>query len=115
MADSPGSSDTAPEDDLADRIARVVLSHPSVVRLDGGSFGEVATYLPGRRVVGIRLGEPDEPVEVSVVLRLDQPLPAVVDDLRSGVAALAGGSAVNITVADVLTAADSSDVDTSTP
>jgi uncharacterized alkaline shock family protein YloU len=50
----------------ADEVAGLVLSVPGVVRLHAGVFGEAATYLPGRRVSGVRLG--DDVVEVHVVV-----------------------------------------------
>ncbi|WP_433280300.1 hypothetical protein ACQPZA_11295 [Pseudonocardia xinjiangensis] len=86
---------------LAERIAAVVTSHPSVARLHGGIFGDVATYLPGRRLTGVRVGEGDEPVELGVVLLLDRPIPEVVRDLRTAVSGMCGGAAVDITVGDV--------------
>ena len=51
----------------ADVIAATVLGCRDVVRLSGGAFGEVATYLPGRRVVGVSL-RPDG-LSVHVVAR----------------------------------------------
>jgi hypothetical protein len=78
-----------------------VTSHPSVVRLHGGIFGDVATYLPGRRLTGVRVGEGDEPVELGVVLLLDRPIPEVVRDLRNAVSGMCDGAAVDITVGDV--------------
>lgn len=45
------------EPDDADRIAARVLTVPGVAGLHGGRFGEVATYLPGRRVLGVALTE----------------------------------------------------------
>lgn len=86
---------------LAERIAAAVVAHPGVAALHGGVFGSVATYLPGRRLVGVRVGVGDEPVELGVVLRLDQPIPDVVRALRREVSAMCGGAAVDITVADV--------------
>ena len=86
---------------LAEQIAAVVTAHPAVAGLDGGIFGAVATYLPGRRLTGVRVGEGDEPVELAVVLHLDQPIPGVVRDLRREVSGMCGGAAVDITVADV--------------
>jgi hypothetical protein len=50
----------------ADDIAALVLAVPDVVRLHAGRFGEVATYLPGRRITGIKLGT--ELIEVHVVV-----------------------------------------------
>ncbi|WP_219415429.1 hypothetical protein [Pseudonocardia nigra] len=95
---STGSADPAA---LAERIAATVTAHPAVARLDGGMFGAVATYLPGRRLTGVRVGEGDEPVEVGVVLYLDRPIPDVVRSLRREVSGMCGGAAVDITVADV--------------
>jgi uncharacterized alkaline shock family protein YloU len=89
---------------LAEAIAAAVLAHPAVVRLDGGALGVVATHLPGRKVVGVRVGETDEPVEIAVVLRLGAPLPRVVADIRERVQAVASGVAVDVEVTDVVTA-----------
>jgi DNA-binding transcriptional LysR family regulator len=87
---------------LAERVAAAVTAHPAVAGLHGGPFGAVATYLPGRRLVGVRIGEGDEPVEVAVVLHADQPIPDVVRALRREVSTLCGGAAVDITVADIV-------------
>lgn len=87
--------------ELAQRVADVVAAHPAVARLDGGTFGAVATYLPGRRLVGVHVGQPGEPVELVVVLRLDRPIPAVVTALRQSVSTVCGGAPVDITVSDV--------------
>lgn len=43
--------------ELVDDIAQVVLDVDGVAALHGGEFGEVATYLPGRKVLGIRIDE----------------------------------------------------------
>ncbi|MGL5817907.1 MAG: hypothetical protein ACRCYR_10115 [Phycicoccus sp.] len=51
---------------LADRVAEAVLAVPGVAGLHGGAFGEVATYLPGRRVTGIRLNDTEAGVHVTV-------------------------------------------------
>jgi hypothetical protein len=86
---------------LAELIAATVTAHPSVARLHGGLYGDVATFLPNRRLVGVRVGERGEPVEVGVVLYLDRPIPEVVRALREQVADLSGGAAVDIVVVDV--------------
>ncbi|NYH76828.1 hypothetical protein FHR84_000142 [Actinopolyspora biskrensis] len=87
----------------AERMAEAVLGHPCVVRLDGGEHGTVATYLPGRRVTGVRV-DPDgvETAEVCVVLRLLRPVPETVDEIRTRLRDVVGDSAVDVTVADVL-------------
>ncbi|WP_020671948.1 hypothetical protein [Amycolatopsis nigrescens] len=90
-----------PDDSLAVRIADGVLAHPSVVRLDAGALGVVATHLPGRRVLGVRAGESGEPVDISVVLTLGGRLPEVTGELRKIVREIAGDVPVNVTVTDV--------------
>lgn len=88
-------------DALAVLVAATVTAHPAVARLDGGVFGSVATYLPGRRLVGVRIPEGAELVELGVVLNLSARIPDVARDLRREVSALCGGAAVNITVTDL--------------
>ena len=56
----------------ADEIAAVALAVPDVTRLHAGRFGEVATYLPGRRVTGVKIG--DDLIEVHVVVAGQIPL-----------------------------------------
>lgn len=56
----------------ADAIASAALGVPGVSALHGGSFGEVGTYLPGRRVKGVRTG-PDL-TEVHVVVNMGAPV-----------------------------------------
>jgi hypothetical protein len=87
---------------LAERVAAAVGAHPSVVRLHGGTFGDLATHLPGRRLVGVRLGAAGEPVELGVVLLLDRPVPGVVRSLRRLVSGMCGGAPVDVTVGDVI-------------
>jgi hypothetical protein len=94
---APGSG--APgADDLADRVVAAVLAVPGVVRLHAGVFGEVATYLPGRAVTGVRI-RPDE-TEVHLVVADDRPIPAVARDVHEAVHALSHGP-VRVFVEDV--------------
>lgn len=93
---SPGAAE------VADQVAAAVLAHPAVAGLHGGSFGTTATHLPGRRVVGVRLGDAQDAVEVGVVLRLGEPLPDVVDQLRRRVAAVVGEVPVDVVVCAVV-------------
>ena len=99
MPSAPSPPDPAA---LAERVAAAVTAHPSVAGLHGGAYGAVATWLPGRRLVGVRIGEGEEPVEVAVVLHPDRPIPDVVRALRREVSGLCGGEAVDITVADIV-------------
>ena len=90
---------------LAEAVAAAVRAHPAVADLDGGPFGAIACYLPGRRVVGVRLGEPGEPVEVSVVARLGIPLPQLATELRRLIVAVTGPRAIDLIINDVITGA----------
>jgi hypothetical protein len=82
-----------------DAIAAVVQALPLVNSLSGGRFGEVATYLPGRRVQGVRVR--DGNVEVHVVAGPEAPLPVVGTAVRGAVLPLAGGRAVDVHVDDI--------------
>ncbi|WP_433270518.1 hypothetical protein ACQPZF_09990 [Actinosynnema sp. CS-041913] len=78
----------------AEELEAALLAHPSVARLDG----RYASYLPGRRVVGVRTE--DERVGVAVVLHPGRPIPEVVRELRATVTALTGDLPVDVVVAD---------------
>lgn len=66
----------------ADRVAAAVLAVPGVTGLHGGTFG-IGTYLPGRRVTGIRLG--DEVAEVHVTVAMGVRVPAVAEAIVGAV------------------------------
>lgn len=89
---------------LAERIAAQVRGHPAVACLHAGPFGSICSYLPGRRVVGVRIGPDPAVVQVAVVLWLGAPLPELVAELRSRVRAMTGPVAVDVTVAEVIPA-----------
>ena len=97
---STGAGDGAAE--LVDRVAAAVLEHPAVAGLHGGDFGDITTYLPGRRVDGVRLAGADAAAAVGVVLRLGDPLPQVVDQVRGRVTAVLGGVPVDVEVCGVV-------------
>jgi hypothetical protein len=97
--------DVPPAADRAADVAAAVLAHPAVARLDGGPFGTVASHLPGRRrLLGVRLGVGDEPVELAVVARLGTPLPQLADELGAVVRGLLGPVPVEVTFSDVVSA-----------
>jgi uncharacterized alkaline shock family protein YloU len=83
----------------ADRIAAAILAVPGVVGLHAGMFGEVATYLPKRRVSGVRIAS--DSVEVHVSVSIDAPLRATASAIRRAVAPLTA-LPVNVTVEDVV-------------
>ena len=82
-----------------DAVTRATLSCPGVAGMSSGPVGEVASYLPGRRVPGVRVT--DEGVEVHVVARWDQVLPALAEAVRTAVSAIAPGRRVSVFIDDV--------------
>jgi uncharacterized alkaline shock family protein YloU len=82
----------------ADLVAQAARSVPGVHDLHGGVVGEVATYLPGRRVTGVRLR--DEGCAVHVVLDWDADIAGTAERVRAAVRSLVSGP-VDVTVEDV--------------
>ena len=97
MSSSPSPA-AAPVD--VDAVAAAVAACPSVAHLSGGGLaGQVATYLPGRRVEGVRVT--DDAVEVHIATRWDVPIPLAASEVRTAVAPLAGGRPITVNVDDV--------------
>jgi len=82
-------------------VAAAVLRIPSVRGLFPGGAVEIATYLPGKRVPGVRVRE-DE-IEVHVVARWGASLPEVAEEVKRSVAPIAGRLPVAVHVDDVET------------
>jgi len=82
----------------ADVITAAVLAVPGVAAMHAGMFGEVATYLPGRRVTGVRIGDA---VDIHVSLIFDAPVRGTAAAIRRAVAALTA-LPVNVTIEDVV-------------
>jgi hypothetical protein len=82
-----------------DAVAAAVRGCPAVDDLDGGRLGGVATYLPGRRVPGIRIE--NDRIEVHVRGRWDQPVSLIADQIRSALATLNGGRVIDVVLTDV--------------
>lgn len=80
-------------------VATATTSCPSVERLSSGALSEIATYLPGRRVIGVRAR--DEELEVHVVGKWPVPLPLVADEVRAAVTPLSEGLPVGIYIDDI--------------
>jgi len=93
---APGDGDRSA---LIDSIAGVVSGIEGVAGLHGGMFGEAATYLPGRRVAGVRIDE--HGTEVHVSLLYGHPLRHTAEAVRDAVAKLTSGP-VHVTVEDVV-------------
>ncbi len=87
---------TSPDpDQIADQVRRV----DGVADLSGGVTGEIATYLPGRRVPGVRIS-PDR-VEVHLVVESRRPVHEVADAVRRALRPLVGSQPVDVVVADI--------------
>lgn len=93
-------SDEQPDQpaEQADVIATAVLGTPGVHALHPGAFGEVATYLPGRRVTGVRVL--DDGCEVHITLSWGAPVVDTSAAVRVALRPLTTGT-VDVVVEDV--------------
>ncbi len=75
---------------------------PAVADLHGGSYGQVASYLPGRSVTGVRIRP--EVTDIHVVLLWGAPVLATAEQVRAAVLPLVVGlsARVDVTVDDVI-------------
>jgi hypothetical protein len=85
----------------ADEIAALALAVPDVTRLHAGRFGEVATYLPGRRVTGVKIGA--DLIEVHVVVAGQIPVQRTAQSIHEAVATLVA-TPVHVFIEDVAAA-----------
>ena len=83
----------------ADAIAAATLACPAVAGLHEGGTLAVATYLPRRRVVGVRVE--DQRVLVSVVLAFGSSVQSLERQVRNALSPLVVGRRVDVHVADV--------------
>jgi hypothetical protein len=88
-----------PPGELADVVAETVRAVPGVHDLHGGVLGEVGTYLPGRRVAGVRLT--DDGCDLHIAATSVAPLADTVRAVRAAVRPLVGGR-IDVTVEDVV-------------
>lgn len=82
-----------------DALAAAVRSCPAVDDLDGGPLDTVATYLPGRRVPGIRIGA--DRASIQVRGKWNVPIRELAEQVLAAVAPLTGGRTMDILVTDV--------------
>lgn len=82
-----------------DALVAATLACPSVSAMSGGVLGGVATYLPGRRVPGIRT-RPDG-IEVHVVGVFGPSIGEIVSQVREAVEPLMQGHQLSVHVADL--------------
>ncbi|MCC3765318.1 hypothetical protein K3N28_19850 [Glycomyces sp. TRM65418] len=85
--------------DRAERIAAAVLAVPGVRELHGGPRGEIAVFLPGRRISGLRLDDAACGVHITVHWGADMQRTA--SAVRKALKPLTGGLPVAVTVEDV--------------
>lgn len=85
-------------------VVEAVTAVPGVTGLYGGVFGEIATYLPGRRVNGVVLT--DDSAEVHIVVDVNHDLREVASAVCQAVRDLTGVPTI-VTVEDISVTADS--------
>ena len=102
--------------DVSESVAAAVTAVPGVAALHGGAFGQIASYLPGRSVTGVRIR--DDVTDVHVVLYWGAPVLATADRVRAAVLTLVDGlsARVDVTVEDVIDpATEDADVEDPSP
>jgi hypothetical protein len=80
-------------------IAAHVAACPGVVALSAGPSGTIATYLPGRRIVGVRTQEAR--VEIHVIGQWDVPVPTLAADIRASLVPFVDARDIDISVDDL--------------
>ena len=96
---SVAAAEVLVEAGTADAIAAAVAACPAVASLHGGGLRRTATYLPGRMVEGVHVDE--DRVRVSVVAVQGVPVGVVAEQIRTAVAPLVPGRAVDVHIADL--------------
>ncbi|MFI2105313.1 hypothetical protein ACH436_18625 [Isoptericola sp. NPDC019693] len=77
--------DDAPVPSTAARVRAAALAVPGVATLTAGRFGEIATYLPGGRVPGVRIDDDGVHVHVVVTATGVRDLPGVAGAVHEAV------------------------------
>lgn len=83
---------------LVDALREATLAVPGVAALTGGRYGAVSTYLPGRRVEGVRIGA--ELVEIQVIAGWGTHLPGLAGAILDATRPLVE-LPVEVTIADI--------------
>lgn len=96
MTNTDPTPATAPP--TAREVADAVTAVEGVTGLHGGTFGEVATYLPGGRVAGVVLG--DEGADIHIVVDAAHDLRGVAARVHDAVTELTGRTAT-VTIEDI--------------
>jgi hypothetical protein len=82
-----------------DAVAAAVQACADVAGMDSGKFGEVASYLPGRKVPGVVIG--DDRVKIQVRSRWGVPAPYLAALITAVVAPLTRGRRVDVVIGDI--------------
>jgi hypothetical protein len=82
-----------------DAVAAVVANCTGVSALDGGPFGQVASYLPGRKVTGVVVR--DGRVTVQVRSRWGIPATDLAALITVALAPLTGDRTIDVVIADI--------------
>jgi hypothetical protein len=85
--------------ELSELVAAAVLAVPGVAGLHGGAFGEVATYLPGAKIAGVRIT--DDRIQIHLTAAAGYPVHDLADAVRAAVRPIAG-QPVDVTIEDVV-------------
>jgi len=80
-------------------IARRVEECPGVASLSSGALGLAVSYLPGKRVEGVRVT--DDLIEVHVVARWGATVQVVDREVRSATSSMSLGRRVDVVVEDI--------------
>lgn len=99
--------DTVADD--AESVAATVRALPGVADLYAGGIAPLATYLPGRRVLGVRFDE--ESVQVAVVVAAGSSAPSAAGQVRAALADVAAGRRIDVHVGDVRLPGESDEQD----
>lgn len=85
--------------DDAESVAATVRALPGVAGLYTGGIAPLATYLPGKRVLGVRMDESS--VQVSVVVEAGTSALSAAGQVRAALADAAAGRRIDVHVGDV--------------
>jgi hypothetical protein len=82
-----------------DAVAAAVRACPGVSGLDGGRYGDVTTYLPGRAVAGVVVGGGRVRLQVRSAWGVEAPVLAAA--ITAAVVPLTGDRPVDVSIADI--------------
>jgi hypothetical protein len=83
-----------------DAVHRAVAACAGVSSVGSGSVAALTTYLPGRRVPGVRIN-PDS-VELEIVAEWGSTAAGVSNEIRQALVGLTNGRPIDITIADIV-------------